>query len=621
MVFSLGFTLNAIWLYSSSDSFSTRLWVSIKRPELPPTLNIFLFSSSIFFIAFIIFTSMSEVNDYRKGVDVEKHSFDVFEKPIGEIAEAEEGHRLHRDLKARHITMIAIGGALGTGLIIGSGSALATAGPASIFIAYGFVGIIVYMVMCALGEMATWIPMADGFSGYASRFVDPALGFAVGWTYYLKYIIVTPNQLTAGALVIQYWIPREQVNPGVWITVILAIVILINLIGVKFFGEIEFWLSTIKIITIIGLIILTLVIALGGGPDHDRRGFRYWHDPGAFREYTKHGVTIEGAKGRFVSWAAVLVTAVFAYLGTELVGVTVGEAQNPRRNIPRAIRLTFYRIMIFYVLSVFLLGMCVPYNDERLAFATKTSTSANASPFVVAILNAGIKVLPQIINAAILLFILSASNSDLYIATRTLYGMSINGKAPKIFSKTNRMGVPYYALALSSLFCALAYLNCSSSSSTVFNYFVNVVSITGLLTWISILVTHLFFMKALSAQGISRNDLVYKAPFQPYGSWISLGFCCLIALIKNFTAFVIDFDKTSFITGYIGIPFYLIMLFGYKIIMKTKRVLPHEADLYTLKDVVDREEELFLEAQARERELNPPGRWGKLYENTIGLLF
>lgn len=574
---------------------------------------------------------MSQVYDdfgttHKGGSDLEKNvSYNAFEKPVGELAEAEEGHRLNRELKARHITMIAIGGALGTGLIIGSGSALATAGPAAIFIAYGFVGLIVYMVMCALGEMATWIPMPDGFSGYASRFVDPALGFAVGWTYYLKYIIVTPNQLTAGALVIQYWIPREKVNPGVWITVILIVIILVNLIGVKFFGEIEFWLSTVKIVTVIGLIILTLIIALGGGPDHDRRGFRYWQNPGAFKEYTKDGRTIEGAKGRFVAWASVLVTAVFAYLGTELVGVTVGEAQNPRRNIPRAIRLTFYRIMVFYVLSVFLLGMCVPYNDQSLAFANKASTSANASPFVVAIVNSGINVLPQIINAAILLFILSASNSDLYIATRTLYGMSVNGKAPKFFSKTNRMGVPYYALGFSSLFCALAYLNCSSSSATVFNYFVNVVSITGLLTWISILVTHIFFMKALKAQGIDRKrDLVYSAPFQPYGSWIALGFCCLIAIIKNFTAFVFKFDKTSFITGYIGIPYYLILLFGYKFVMKTKRVLPHEADLHSLKDVIDREEELFLQEQARQRELNPPGKLGKLgklYENTIGLLF
>jgi amino acid transporter len=564
----------------------------------------------------------SKPGDVEKNVvteDVTNVYYDDIVKD--EIHEVDPGHELKRDLKARHITMIAIGGALGTGLIIGSGSALATAGPAAVLIAYIFVGLVVYMVMCALGEMATWIPLPDGFSGYSSRFVDPALGFAVGWTYFFKYIIVTPNQLTAGALVIQYWIPRDKVNPGVWITVIFIIILLVNLFGVKFFGEFEFWLSSFKVITVLGLILLTLIIALGGGPDHDRRGFRYWKDPGAFKEYTKNGHIISGPEGRFVSWASVLVTAVFAYLGTELVGVTVGEAQNPRRNIPRAIKLTFYRIMIFYVLSVFLLGMCVAYNDKKLVFANKASTSASASPFVVAIENAGIKVLPQIINAAILLFIFSASNSDLYIATRTLYGLSVNGKAPEIFSRTNRMGVPYFALGFSSLFCALAYLNCASSSAKVFGYFVNVVSILGLLTWICILVTHIYFMKALKAQGIDRNTLVYKAPFQPYGSYISLCFCCLIALIKNFTAFVFEFDKTSFITGYIGIPVFLALLFGYKIIMKTKTFRSEEVDLYSFKDVIDREEELFLENQARERELHPPSRLGKIYENSIGLLF
>lgn len=179
--------------------------------------------------------------------------------------------RLHRGLKARQVTMIAIGGAIGTGLIIGTGSALAKAGPGSILISYSIVGFIVYLVMCALGEMATWLPMESGFTGYAARFCDPALGFAVGYTYWFKYIIVTPNQLTAAALVIQYWVPREQVNPGVFIAVFLVVIIAINYLGIKIFGELEFWLSSIKVLTICGLIILSLILVLGGGPDHDRK--------------------------------------------------------------------------------------------------------------------------------------------------------------------------------------------------------------------------------------------------------------------------------------------------------------------------------------------------------------
>jgi amino acid transporter len=201
--------------------------------------------------------------------------------------DAESMGHLHRGLRARHITMIAIGGAIGTGLIIGTGSALAHAGPAAILISYTIMGFLVYIIMCGLGEMAAWLPIASGFTGYATRFVDPALGFALGWTYWFKYIIVTPNQLTAAALVLQYWVPRENVNPGVFIAVFLFTILVINYFGVRYFGELEFWLSSVKVVVIVGLIILSLVLALGGGPDHDRKGFRYWKDPGAFKPYIK----------------------------------------------------------------------------------------------------------------------------------------------------------------------------------------------------------------------------------------------------------------------------------------------------------------------------------------------
>ena len=186
---------------------------------------------------------------------------------------------LERGLKARHITMIAIGGAIGTGLIVGTGKALAQAGPGSVFVSYLIVGFVVYLVMCALGEMATWLPMSAGFTGYASRFCDPSLGFALGYTYWFKYIVVTPNQLTAAALVIQYWVDRDTVNPGVFIAIFLVAIIAINYFGIRFFGEFEFWLSSFKVITIVGVIFFSLIMACGG-VDGDARGFRYWHTPG-----------------------------------------------------------------------------------------------------------------------------------------------------------------------------------------------------------------------------------------------------------------------------------------------------------------------------------------------------
>lgn len=202
-------------------------------------------------------------------------NYDVSQQHMGAHAHMDDmtdpTTRLHRGLKARQVTMIAIGGAIGTGLIIGTGSALASAGPGSILISYSIVGFIVYLVMCALGEMAAWLPLESGFTGYAARFCDPALGFAVGYTYWFKYIIVTPNQLTAAALVIQYWVPREKVNPGVFIAIFLVTIIAINYLGIRIFGELEFWLSSLKVLTICGLILLSFILMLGGGPDRDRK--------------------------------------------------------------------------------------------------------------------------------------------------------------------------------------------------------------------------------------------------------------------------------------------------------------------------------------------------------------
>ena len=212
---------------------------------------------------------------------------EIITVPIGTHNTGDEelaSTHLKRKLKARHVSMIAIGGAIGTGLIIGTGSALANSGPASVFIAYSVVGVIVYLVMTALGEMAAWLPLEFGFTGYATRFCDPALGFSMGYTYWLKYIVTTSNQLTAAALTIQYWVPREKVNPGIFITVFLIIIVVINYLGISYFGEFEFWLSAIKVMKLCGLIILSLVLMLGGGPDHDRKGFRYWKDPGGFNE-------------------------------------------------------------------------------------------------------------------------------------------------------------------------------------------------------------------------------------------------------------------------------------------------------------------------------------------------
>lgn len=563
--------------------------------------------------------------EYGSGGDVEKHA----SPDKGDVLsirglETSAETSLHRGLKARHITMIAIGGALGTGLLIGTGAALADAGPGSLFITYTFIGAIVFLVMAALGEMSAWFPLSAGFTGYATRYCHPSLGFALGWTYWFKYIIVTPNQLTAGALVIQEWVEPDRVNPGVFIAIFLVLIFCINYFGgIKFFGEFEFWLSSFKVLVVLGVILFSLIIAVGGGPDGDARGFRFWHTPGAFAiPVAFRDLAISGETGRFLGFWSVMVNATFAYLGTELVGVTAGEAQNPRRSIPKAIKLTFYRILVFYCLSVFLVGMIVPYNAKELAFANSQQTGASASPFVVAAKLAGVQVLPNIINACILLFVFSASNSDLYIASRTLYGLASDRSAPAIFKRTDSRGVPYPSLILCTAIACLAFMNVADDSKKIFKHFVNLTTIFGILTWISILVTHIYFVKARRVQEIPDNIMPYRAPLGIWGSYVALFFCCLIALTKNYAVFVKTpkfFDYATFITGYLGIPLYLMLIFGHMFITKSRPVKAHEADFYTGKEIIDREEEAFVEHE-KQRIANSTG-WEKFYDRYIAFLF
>lgn len=275
------------------------------------------------------------------------------------------------------------------------------------------------------------------------------------------------------------------------------------------------------------------------------------------------------------------VLALFAYMGTELIGVTVGEAKNPRKTVPSAIKKTFYRILFFYIFCILIVGMIVDSSGPALQAAVKKGTGggAAASPWVVAIVEAKIKVLPSIINACILIFTISAANSDQYIASRTLYGMARDGNAPAIFTRCTKRGVPWVAFIFTGCFMCLAYLVASNDGLTIFNYFTASVTICGALSWISILASHIAMMRGMKAQGISRDTLPYKAPFQPYYAICCLVLTVLIAIFKGFDAFFHPFDYKSFITHYITVPVYIIGYFGYKFVRKTSYVRVDEMDL------------------------------------------
>ncbi|KAJ1022913.1 hypothetical protein NDA13_004962 [Ustilago tritici] len=541
-------------------------------------------------------------DDQVKGYDNPAHTSSF--KDANQDARPEE-RQLHRALKGRQISMIAIGGALGTGLIIGTGSGLANGGPASILISYTVVGFCCAAVMSALGEMSTYMPHPRGFAGHASRFVSPEFGVATGYNYLFKYLVVTANNVNACALVISYWISSSQASGGIWIAIITVLIIALNFGGPKWFGEVEFWLSLVKIVTMTGLIILLLVIDLGGSPTADRIGFRYFQDGLAFRSYPR---TL-GSKGMFLGFWSTMVTALFAYTGTELVGVTVGEAANPRKSVPSAIKKTFFRIAFFYVLGALLVGMVVPSNAPELLAANRRGTSAAASPFVVAIVRARIRILPDIINAAILIFCISAANSDQYIAARTLYGLAIDGKAPRIFRRVDRRGVPYVALCVTALFCALAFINLASGGAQTFSYLVASVTMFGGLTWICILISHIRFMKAMKAQGISRSTLPWRAPLQPYSSYMAVVFTSIVVFFKGWNSFLFAFNWRTFVTNYIGLPIFFLILIGWKLWHRTKIYKPDEVDLLTDVREFDEQDEFIWrmdEERAKAEVANAP---------------
>jgi amino acid transporter len=304
-------------------------------------------------------------------------------------------------------------------------------------------------------------------------------------------------------------------------------------------------------------------------------GFDTWVHPGPFVAYDNIS---PDSTAKFVGFWAVLIQAAFSYQGTELVGIAAGETENPRKTVPSAIRKTFFRILFFFVLTIFFIGILVRSDDKQLL---NSSTDANASPFVIVARNAGVAVLPDIINAILLTVVLSAANSNVYSASRILIGLAQEGFAPRFFKKTSKAGVPYYSVAFASAFGLLGFMNVSNSGATVFNWFLNISSVAGLISWASILGCHLAFMRALKARNISRDLLPYKALWQPWFSWYGLFFNVLIIITQGFSAWIPEFSVTDFFVAYISLILFVVLYLGHKIVYRPSFIRPIEADIDT----------------------------------------
>jgi len=358
----------------------------------------------------------------------------------------------------------------------------------------------------------------------------------------------------------------------------------LNIFAVAIYGEAEFIFASIKILTIVGLLILALIIDVGGVPGQHRLGFQYWRNPGAMKKY----VSTNPNTGRFLGLWSTLVNAAFSYGGVEMVAVAAGEAENPRKNIPKAVKRVFWRILFFYVLGSLAIGVLVPSNDPHLLKAIANgSAGAARSPWVIAIVRAKIPVLPSIINAVILTSASSSANAFLYTGSRYLYALAQNRQAPRFLLKCSKSGVPYWCVMITASISLLTYMSCSSGANTVFEWFQNLTTISTLFTWVSICISYIMFKKALEAQGVDRNTLVFKSPFQPYVCWVALVFFSLIIFFNGFDAIAPSFDYQGFITDYIGVPIYFGLYLFWKVLKRSKWRNPAEADIYTGKASLD----------------------------------
>ena len=378
-----------------------------------------------------------------------------------------EDNNMKRGLTSRHITMIAIGGAIGTGLFVATGSVISEAGPGGAILAYLLIGIMLYFLMASIGELATFYPVSGSFSSYSTRFVDPSLGFTMGWLYWGMWTLVTSVDVIVAANVLKFWHAFNFFSPLAWSLIFITLLLLLNIFSVKAFGETEFWLSLIKVVTIIVFIVFGILMIFGilGGHSY------------GFENYTKGQAPFVGGISGILS---VLLVAGFSVGGTEVVAVTAGESSDPSKSMPRAIKQVFWRILLFYVLSIAVIAAIIPYTDPLLL---NESQSVTQSPFTIVFDRIGIAFAASVINAVILTSLLSAANSGIYTTSRMLYSLSVDKQAPQFFNKLNKTTkLPIRSILTTYLLVVAVVIYANFNSNAVFNL-LNIIGSMVIIIW------------------------------------------------------------------------------------------------------------------------------------------
>ncbi|KAJ1549484.1 hypothetical protein HK405_001538 [Cladochytrium tenue] len=463
---------------------------------------------------------------------------------------------VERLLKARHLTMIALGGTIGTGLYLATGSVIQSAGPLGALIAYAIVALMVYGVVTSLGEMATLVPTAGAFGEHTSRYVDGALGFTLGWNYWAAWATTLPSELSAAGVIVQYWAPN--VDSWVWAIVFLVPLAFVNLVNVRGYGETEYWLSLIKVVFIVIFLLVGTALVLGANKDLGFIGGSNWNVPGApIGASSTYEGSVDGA--RFVAILGAFTTAFYSFGGTEIVGVTAGESADPRRTVPVAIRGTFWRIVLFYFLSILLVGLIIPVTDDTLSVTSDVAVA----PFTRVYELSGIKYADHIMNAVILVAVLSAANSSIYCSARTVMSLAQDGKAPAFLGRVDKHGTPRNAVILALLIGAITFLGTIWGNGVVFNFLVDVLGMSSLLSWVTINITHIRFRIGWVRQGHAVSELPYVSPFFPIPDILSLVIGVFILVGLLYSAITSPFDPIYDSSLYLGAPIFFLLYVGY----------------------------------------------------------
>ncbi|KAF7335754.1 General amino acid permease AGP2 [Mycena venus] len=473
-------------------------------------------------------------------------------------ADESNGHlrdQTQRALKPRHIQLISIGGTIGTILFGQIGTALPVGGPGSLLLSIVAWSTVVLAINNCLSEMVTWIPISSPYVRFADDFVDEALGVCSGFNLFFSIGSNIPYEIVAFNLMLNFWTDKIPV-----IAVIFFMILCygaLNLFVVQFYGESEFWLALGKIILIIGLLVFTFVVM------HDAFGFRNWNVPGGpFVEYM-----YEGSLGRFLGFLSCLVQASYTVGGPEFIAMTAGEASHPRYSLPRSFRSVTARLVGFFIVGTLAVGILVPYTDPRLLATAAVRPGAGTSPYVIAMERLRIGGLAHVVNAP---------------SSRTIFGLALNGRVPRVLAKCNACGVPVYAVCAAMLWSVLAFLQLNSASGVVLQWITRFGTASSMANYAMISFTYIRFHAALKAQGIPRESLPLRSQWQPFCGYYAFVASFSMIFISGYTVFLPgNWNTTTFVFSYALVAVLPAIFVGWKIVRRTKLRVSEKINLFT----------------------------------------